>query len=92
MMEDSQDRLGSRRAIHVRKVEERLRCMMPIRFCGQCDAYDTPDGRVLYVRCGAGCGARRIDLQGPSTLAGSPRPYRGGAGNMGQPLDGRPSR
>ncbi|MBV1777585.1 hypothetical protein KRR55_00510 [Paeniglutamicibacter sp. ABSL32-1] len=31
-------------------------------------AHDTSDGRVLYVRCGAGCGARRIDLQGPSTL------------------------
>lgn len=27
-------------------------------------AHNTSDGMVLYVRCGAGCGARRIDRQG----------------------------
>lgn len=27
-------------------------------------AHNTSEGVVLYVRCGAGCGARRIDRQG----------------------------
>ncbi len=27
-------------------------------------AHNTSEGMVLYVRCGAGCGARRIDRQG----------------------------
>ncbi len=28
-------------------------------------AHNTSGGMVLYVRCAAGCSARRIDLQGP---------------------------
>lgn len=31
-------------------------------------AHNTSDGRVLYVRCVSGCGARRIDLQGPADV------------------------
>ena len=31
-------------------------------------AHDTSEGRVLYVRCGGHCGARRIDLQGSAEV------------------------
>lgn len=35
-------------------------------------AHNTSEGRVLYVRCAAGCNARRIDLQGPLEVPPSP--------------------
>lgn len=31
----------------------------------------TSEGVVVYVRCAAGCGARRIDLQGPVDVPAS---------------------
>ncbi|GAA1883863.1 hypothetical protein GCM10009715_32740 [Paeniglutamicibacter psychrophenolicus] len=31
-------------------------------------AHNTSEGMVAYVRCVAGCGARRIDLQGPANV------------------------
>ena len=33
--------------------------------------HNTSEGTVVYVRCAAGCAARRIDLQGPVSVPAS---------------------
>ncbi|RAX48588.1 hypothetical protein DQ353_14555 [Arthrobacter sp. AQ5-05] len=33
--------------------------------------HNTSEGTVVYVRCAAGCGARRVDLQGPANVPAS---------------------